>query len=181
MDRSDWINSRCCACDGRIGPLCVSQCIYIAPMKSLAAEMVGSFTKRLTEAFGIQVRELTGDSNLTKEQFHNTQVQIVTHFRWQYLYVNLDCYCIPKRLMYPLLGLGMHPREMGCDYPQKSTRIHFFCWCYYFWWDSFASRRSRACPGKYHRQNTSSGTKYVFVCAYFGSWLCFAFLWCVDR
>lgn len=49
------------------------KCIYIAPMKSLAAEMVGNFSKRLAP-FGITVRELTGDSNLTKEQFHSTQV-----------------------------------------------------------------------------------------------------------
>ena len=34
--------------------------VYVAPMKALEAEMVGNFSKRLTEAYGINVRELTG-------------------------------------------------------------------------------------------------------------------------
>lgn len=34
--------------------------VYVAPMKALVAEMVGNFTKRLTAAYGINVRELTG-------------------------------------------------------------------------------------------------------------------------
>jgi pre-mRNA-splicing helicase BRR2 len=34
--------------------------VYIAPMKALVAEMVGSFSKRL-EKYNIVVRELTGD------------------------------------------------------------------------------------------------------------------------
>jgi pre-mRNA-splicing helicase BRR2 len=36
--------------------------VYVAPMKALVAEMVGNFTKRLTEPYGINVRELTGGS-----------------------------------------------------------------------------------------------------------------------
>ena len=32
-------------------------------MKALVAEMVGNFSKRLTEAYGINVRELTGESD----------------------------------------------------------------------------------------------------------------------
>jgi hypothetical protein len=35
--------------------------VYVAPMKALVAEMVGNFTKRLGEAYGIHVRELTGE------------------------------------------------------------------------------------------------------------------------
>ncbi len=34
--------------------------VYVAPMKALVAEMVGNFSKRLGEAFGLNVRELTG-------------------------------------------------------------------------------------------------------------------------
>jgi replicative superfamily II helicase len=34
--------------------------VYVAPMKALVAEMVGNFTKRLGEAYGLTVRELTG-------------------------------------------------------------------------------------------------------------------------
>ena len=39
--------------------------IYIAPMKALVTEIVGNFQKRLAD-YGLQVRELTGDSHLTK-------------------------------------------------------------------------------------------------------------------
>jgi pre-mRNA-splicing helicase BRR2 len=35
--------------------------VYIAPMKALVAEQVGSFQKRLDEPLGITTRELTGD------------------------------------------------------------------------------------------------------------------------
>ncbi len=49
--------------------------IYIAPMKSLVQEMVGNFTKRLA-AYGLNVGELTGDSQMSKEQIANTQVNL---------------------------------------------------------------------------------------------------------
>ena len=49
------------------------QIIYVAPMKALAAEMVRTFGKRLTP-FGITVRELTGDMQLTKTEILTTQV-----------------------------------------------------------------------------------------------------------
>ena len=42
--------------------------VYIAPMKALVTEIFGNFTKRLTNDFGLQVRELTGDIHLTKSQ-----------------------------------------------------------------------------------------------------------------
>lgn len=48
--------------------------IYIAPMKSLVQEMVGSFSKRLAP-FGITVGEMTGDAQMSKEQFMATQVK----------------------------------------------------------------------------------------------------------
>src|SRR5690606_6678642 len=38
--------------------------IYVAPMKSLVQEMVDNFSKRL-KSYGIIVRELTGDNQLT--------------------------------------------------------------------------------------------------------------------
>eukprot|EP01116_Phalansterium_solitarium_P019909 TRINITY_DN5728_c0_g1_i2.p1 TRINITY_DN5728_c0_g1~~TRINITY_DN5728_c0_g1_i2.p1 ORF type:complete len:2045 (+),score=776.70 TRINITY_DN5728_c0_g1_i2:174-6308(+) len=55
--------------------------IYVAPMKSLVQEMVGNFSKRL-EPYGISVKELTGDSNLTKEQIKATQVIVTTPEKW---------------------------------------------------------------------------------------------------
>lgn len=51
--------------------------VYIAPMKSLVQEMVGSFAKRLAP-FGITVGEMTGDAQMSKEQFMATQVIVCT-------------------------------------------------------------------------------------------------------
>ena len=55
--------------------------IYVAPMKSLVQEMVGNFSKRL-EPYGIQVKELTGDQNLTKQQIKETQIIVTTPEKW---------------------------------------------------------------------------------------------------
>eukprot|EP00466_Bigelowiella_natans_P005264 jgi/Bigna1/53194/estExt_Genewise1Plus.C_160133 len=55
--------------------------IYVAPMKSLAQEMVLNFGKRLKD-YGIKVAELTGDSQLTKSQIDETQLLIVTPEKW---------------------------------------------------------------------------------------------------
>ncbi|VDO43107.1 unnamed protein product [Haemonchus placei] len=48
--------------------------IYIAPMKALATEMTSSFGKRLAP-LGLQVRELTGDTTLSKKEVSETQVE----------------------------------------------------------------------------------------------------------
>ncbi|KAK6035474.1 hypothetical protein COOONC_27021, partial [Cooperia oncophora] len=45
--------------------------IYIAPMKALATEMTTSFGKRLAP-LGLQVRELTGDTTLSKKEISET-------------------------------------------------------------------------------------------------------------
>ena len=50
--------------------------IYVAPMKSLVQEMVGNFGKRL-EPYKLKVGELTGDSQMSKDQIAQTQVIIV--------------------------------------------------------------------------------------------------------
>merc|ERR1719220_1084661 len=55
--------------------------IYIAPMKSLCAEMTGNFGKRLAK-YGLVVNELTGDSQLSKEQINQTQVIVCTPEKW---------------------------------------------------------------------------------------------------
>lgn len=55
--------------------------IYVAPMRSLVQEMVGSFRKRLS-SYGIQVDELTGDHQLNKEQIMATQVIVCTPEKW---------------------------------------------------------------------------------------------------
>jgi len=55
--------------------------IYIAPMKSLVQEMVGNFTARLSP-YGLTVKELTGDQNLTKQQINETQIIVTTPEKW---------------------------------------------------------------------------------------------------
>ncbi|KAH9520256.1 hypothetical protein Btru_060375 [Bulinus truncatus] len=55
--------------------------IYIAPMKSLAQEMVGNFTERLS-SYNLKVQELTGDHQLTREQIAATQVIVCTPEKW---------------------------------------------------------------------------------------------------
>lgn len=58
--------------------------VYIAPMKSLVAEMVGSFSRRLAP-LGIVVRELSGDVSMTKAQIAETQVIVSTPEKWDVL------------------------------------------------------------------------------------------------
>ncbi|RMY74401.1 hypothetical protein D0863_03266 [Hortaea werneckii] len=55
--------------------------IYIAPLKALVQEQVGNFGKRL-EPYGIQVSELTGDRQLTKQQIAETNVIVTTPEKW---------------------------------------------------------------------------------------------------
>lgn len=51
--------------------------VYIAPMKALVQEMVGNFSSRL-KVFGVKVGELTGDSQMTKQQISETQIIVTT-------------------------------------------------------------------------------------------------------
>ncbi|KAI9792571.1 MAG: DEIH-box ATPase [Peltula sp. TS41687] len=55
--------------------------VYIAPLKALVQEQVGSFGKRL-EPYGIRVSELTGDRQLTKQQIADTQMIVTTPEKW---------------------------------------------------------------------------------------------------
>lgn len=55
--------------------------IYVAPLKALAAEIVAKFNKRLNW-LGVQVRELTGDMQLTKEEISKTQIVVTTPEKW---------------------------------------------------------------------------------------------------
>ena len=51
--------------------------VYIAPMKSLVQEMVLNFGRRLA-SYGIKVAELSGDSQLSREQLQSTQLIVTT-------------------------------------------------------------------------------------------------------
>jgi pre-mRNA-splicing helicase BRR2 len=55
--------------------------VYVAPMKALVQECVLSFGKRLAP-FGINVRELSGDQNLSRQQIQDTQVIVTTPEKW---------------------------------------------------------------------------------------------------
>ncbi|KAJ6623527.1 Sec63 Brl domain-containing protein [Mycena sp. CBHHK59/15] len=55
--------------------------VYVAPMKALVQEMVGNFSARL-KVFGITVGELTGDSQMTKQQIADTQIIVTTPEKW---------------------------------------------------------------------------------------------------
>ncbi|KAL8825535.1 MAG: hypothetical protein Q9191_004350 [Dirinaria sp. TL-2023a] len=55
--------------------------IYVAPMKALAAEITEKLAKRLAW-LRIQVRELTGDMQLTKKEIVQTQIIVTTPEKW---------------------------------------------------------------------------------------------------
>jgi pre-mRNA-splicing helicase BRR2 len=55
--------------------------VYVAPMKALVQECVQTFGKKLAP-FGINVRELSGDQNLTRQQIQDTQVIVTTPEKW---------------------------------------------------------------------------------------------------
>jgi len=55
--------------------------IYVAPMKALVQEVVKNFGKRLAP-YGITVRELSGDSSLTRQQIQDTQLIVTTPEKW---------------------------------------------------------------------------------------------------
>jgi antiviral helicase SLH1 len=55
--------------------------VYVAPMKALAAEVTDKIGRRL-QWLGIQVRELTGDMQLTKREIAATQIIVTTPEKW---------------------------------------------------------------------------------------------------
>uniref|UniRef100_A0A183BX03 Activating signal cointegrator 1 complex subunit 3 n=1 Tax=Globodera pallida TaxID=36090 RepID=A0A183BX03_GLOPA len=55
--------------------------IYLAPMKALASEMTKNFSNRLAK-LGLKVRELTGDSQLSRREISETQMLVLTPEKW---------------------------------------------------------------------------------------------------
>lgn len=55
--------------------------VYVAPMKALASEITQKLSKRL-RWLSIQVRELTGDMQLTKAEIAETQIIVTTPEKW---------------------------------------------------------------------------------------------------
>eukprot|EP00934_Nitzschia_sp_Nitz4_P003078 Nitzschia sp. Nitz4//scaffold4_size323378//60170//66898//NITZ4_000629-RA/size323378-snap-gene-0.405-mRNA-1//1//CDS//3329553306//3068//frame0 len=55
--------------------------VYVAPMKALVQEVVKNFSDRLAD-YGVVVRELSGDSSLTRQQIAETQLLVTTPEKW---------------------------------------------------------------------------------------------------
>ncbi len=55
--------------------------IYVAPMKALASEVTEKFSQRLGK-LGVRVKELTGDTQLTRKDISDTQMLVVTPEKW---------------------------------------------------------------------------------------------------
>jgi len=55
--------------------------VYIAPMKALVQEMVGNFSNRLKH-YDMKVAELTGDSQMTKQQISEASIIVTTPEKW---------------------------------------------------------------------------------------------------
>merc|ERR1711871_1745695 len=55
--------------------------IFVAPMKALAQEVVSKFSRQLAP-LGLQVRELTGDMQMTKREIAMTQMIVTTPEKW---------------------------------------------------------------------------------------------------
>ncbi|KAL3133984.1 hypothetical protein ABBQ32_008424 [Trebouxia sp. C0010 RCD-2024] len=55
--------------------------VYVAPMKALAAEVTGAFSRRLGP-LGLKVAELTGDTQLSKKELSETQMIVTTPEKW---------------------------------------------------------------------------------------------------
>ena len=55
--------------------------VYVAPMKALAAEVTAAFGRRLAP-LGVSVRELTGDTQLSKRELEETCMIVTTPEKW---------------------------------------------------------------------------------------------------
>lgn len=55
--------------------------VYVAPMKALVSEVVENLAKRLN-ALGLEVRELTGDINLSRKEVEKTHIIVTTPEKW---------------------------------------------------------------------------------------------------
>jgi len=55
--------------------------VFVAPMKALAQEVVRKFSKKLNP-LGLEIKELTGDMQLTKREIQETQILVTTPEKW---------------------------------------------------------------------------------------------------
>ena len=64
--------------DDFLAQLANHKAVYVAPLKALAQEVVSKFSERLGN-LGIQVRELTGDAQLTRREADAAHILVVRH------------------------------------------------------------------------------------------------------
>ncbi|THU99503.1 hypothetical protein K435DRAFT_939008 [Dendrothele bispora CBS 962.96] len=62
--------------------------VYIAPMRALVQGMVSNFNARL-KVFGMKVSELTGDSQMTKQQIAEMQIIVTTPGKWDQQFIGI--------------------------------------------------------------------------------------------
>jgi pre-mRNA-splicing helicase BRR2 len=113
--------------------------VCIAPMKALMQEMVRNFTAQLS-VFGIKVGELTGDSQMTKQQISETQIIVTTPKKWDVIthkstdtsYTNLVCLIIVGEihLLHDERGPVLVARTIRCtectsEYVRLVSRPHY--------------------------------------------------------
>ncbi|KAI3882646.1 hypothetical protein MKX03_000086 [Papaver bracteatum] len=55
--------------------------VYVAPMKALVSEIVGNLSNRLKHC-NVNVKELSGDQSLTRQQIDDTQIIVTTPEKW---------------------------------------------------------------------------------------------------
>ena len=67
--------------DDFLAQLANHKAVYVAPLKALAQEVVSKFSERLGN-LGIQVRELTGDVQLTRREADAAHILVVTPEKW---------------------------------------------------------------------------------------------------
>lgn len=82
--------------DGTINP--DIKIIYVAPMKALASEVTEKFAAKL-KYLGVFVRELTGDMQLTKNEFAKTHVIVTTPEKWDVVTRKSDSNSVKVKLL----------------------------------------------------------------------------------
>ena len=82
--------------DGTIDP--DIKIIYVAPMKALASEITEKFSARLKH-LGVFVKELTGDMQLTKNEFAKTHMIVTTPEKWDVVTRKSDANSVKVKLL----------------------------------------------------------------------------------
>lgn len=83
--------------------------------------MVGNFGKRL-KPFGLNVRELTGDMNLSKAEIEDTQMIIVTPEKWDIITRKSGDRTYTQKVCQPRFLSSLRVRSLALS-PQSSCML----------------------------------------------------------